>query len=55
MDAEPLPTYETPAALREAFRAMLEESGAVAALSKVFVALYEEKDKPTDVVAYITR
>ncbi|KAK7337965.1 hypothetical protein VNO77_18559 [Canavalia gladiata] len=40
-------------AKKEAFRKYLESSGAVDALTKVLVALYEQNDKPSSAVEFI--
>ncbi|XP_028762879.1 c-Myc-binding protein homolog [Neltuma alba] len=40
-------------AKKEAFRKYLESSGAVDALTKVLVALYEQNDKPSSALEFI--
>ncbi|KAK1315139.1 hypothetical protein QJS10_CPA06g01895 [Acorus calamus] len=40
-------------AKKEAFRKYLEGSGVLDALTKVFVALYEENDKPSSALEFI--
>ncbi|KAG6499029.1 c-Myc-binding protein homolog [Zingiber officinale] len=40
-------------AKKEAFRKYLESSGVLDALTKVLVALYEEKDKPSSALEFV--
>mmetsp|Transcript_15483 Transcript_15483/g.23058 ORF Transcript_15483/g.23058 Transcript_15483/m.23058 type:complete len:96 (+) Transcript_15483:946-1233(+) len=48
-------SYQTPESKKEEFRKYLEKSGAIDALTKVLVGLYEEPDKPENTVEYIKR
>ena len=41
-----LPSYRSPAAIGEAFRAYLEQSGVVDALTRALVSLYESPVRP---------
>ena len=45
--------YQTPAEKKEEFRRYLETSGAINALTKAMVNLFEEENKPLDSTNYL--
>eukprot|EP01084_Bolivina_argentea_P309165 534745_1 len=47
--------YETPEARKEEFRKYLEKNGVVDAITKVLVGLYDEPERPPNVVDYVKR
>ena len=47
--------YQTPESKKQEFRKYLEKSGVIDALTKVFVGLYEEPERPANAVDYIKR